>query len=51
MRESRLSKYKQERLIELFIAGSTAHISAELVGVFIILFDTTNFPEPIKLIL
>lgn len=33
MRKSRLSQYKQERLLELFIAGSTAHIAAELVGV------------------
>lgn len=31
--ESRLSQYKQERLLELFIAGSTARIAAELVGV------------------
>ena len=33
MRKSRLSQYKQERLLELFIAGSTARIAAELVGV------------------
>ncbi|MFV0548750.1 MAG: IS1595 family transposase, partial [Limnobaculum xujianqingii] len=26
MRKSRLSQYKQERLLELFIAGSTARI-------------------------
>ncbi|MBW3100285.1 IS1595 family transposase, partial [Providencia stuartii] len=29
MRKSRLSQYKQERLLELFIAGSTARIAAE----------------------
>ncbi|HHR6132089.1 TPA: IS1595 family transposase [Providencia alcalifaciens] len=33
MRKSRLSYYKQARLLELFIAGSTARIAAELVGV------------------
>ncbi len=32
MRKSKLSQYKQERLIELFIAGSTASIADELVG-------------------
>ncbi len=32
MRKSRLSQYKA-RLLELFIAGSTARIAAELVGV------------------
>ncbi|CDL85126.1 conserved hypothetical protein [Xenorhabdus szentirmaii DSM 16338] len=33
MGKSRLSQYKQEWLLELFIAGSTARIAAELVGV------------------
>ncbi len=33
MRKSRLSWHKQSRLIELFIAGSTARTSAQLVGV------------------
>ena len=33
MRKSRLSQYKQKRLIELFVAGSTARTSASLVGV------------------
>ena len=33
MRKSRLSKYKQNRLIELFIAGATARTAASLVGV------------------
>jgi transposase len=33
MRKSRLSRYKQERLMELFIAGSTARTAARLVGV------------------
>jgi len=33
MRKSRLSKYKQSRLIELFIAGTTARTAARLVGV------------------
>ena len=33
MRKSRLSKYKQNRLIELFVAGATARTSASLVGV------------------
>ena len=30
---SRLSKYKQKRLIEHFVAGSTARATAEIVGV------------------
>ena len=33
MRKSRLSSYKQERLIEYFISGSTARISSDLVNV------------------
>lgn len=33
MRKSRLSWYKQSRLIEMFVAGSTARTSAQLVGV------------------
>ena len=33
MRKSRLSKYKQGRLIELFVAGTTARTAASLVGV------------------
>ena len=33
MRKSRLSKYKQSRLIELFVAGATARIASSLVGV------------------
>ena len=33
MRKSRLSKYKQSRLIELFVAGTTARIASSLVGV------------------
>ena len=33
MRKSRLSSYKQERLIEYFVSGSTARISSELVNV------------------
>jgi transposase len=33
MRKSRLSWYKQERLIEHFISGSTARCAAELIGV------------------
>ena len=33
MRKSRLSKSKQQRLIELFISGSTARTAAALVGV------------------
>ena len=33
MRKSRLSGYKQSRLIELFIAGSTARTAASLVDV------------------
>lgn len=32
MRKNRLSQYKQERLLELFIAGSTVRV-AGLVGV------------------
>ena len=33
MRKSRISKAKQEKLIELFVAGSTGRCAAELVGV------------------
>jgi len=33
MRKSRLSKYKQKRLIELFVAGTTARTAASLVCV------------------
>ncbi len=33
MRKSRLSWYKQNRLIELFVAGATARTAASLVGV------------------
>jgi len=33
MRKSRLSWYKQERLIEHFVAGTTARCAADLVGV------------------
>ena len=33
MRKSRLSGYKQTRLVELFVAGSTARTAASLVGV------------------
>ncbi len=33
MRKSRLSQYKQNKLIELFVAGVTARTAAELVGV------------------
>ena len=33
MRKSRLSEYKQKRLIELFVAGSTARTAASLIGV------------------
>lgn len=33
MRRSRLSKHKQEKLIEHFVSGSTARCAAELVGV------------------
>ncbi|MBK2035496.1 IS1595 family transposase [Francisella tularensis subsp. novicida] len=33
MRRSRLSSYKQDKLIELFIAGSTARTASELVSV------------------
>ena len=33
MRKSRLSKVKQERLMEHFVAGTTARCAAELIGV------------------
>ena len=33
MRKSRLSEYKQSRLIELFVAGTTARTAGSLVGV------------------
>ena len=33
MRKSRLSQYKQDRLVERFVAGSPAHTAAALIGV------------------
>jgi transposase len=33
MRKSRLSSYKQERLIEHFVSGTTARCAAEIIGV------------------
>ena len=33
MRKSRLSVYKQDRLVEHFVSGSTARTAAALVGV------------------
>ena len=33
MRRSRLSQYKQNKLIELFVAGVTARAATQLVGV------------------
>ena len=33
MRKSKLSRYKQSRLIELFVAGSTARTASSLVDV------------------
>ncbi len=33
MRKSRLSSYKQDRLMEHFVAGATARMAARLVGV------------------
>jgi transposase len=33
MKGSRISKYKQVKLIELFVGGSTARASAEIVGI------------------
>jgi len=33
MRKSRLSQYKQDRLIKYFVAGTTARCAASLVGV------------------
>ncbi|HID7680099.1 TPA: IS1595 family transposase, partial [Neisseria meningitidis] len=33
MRKSRLSQYKQNKLIELFVTGVTARTAAELAGV------------------
>jgi len=33
MRKSRLSKYKQDRLIEHFVAGTTARTASSLCGV------------------
>ena len=33
MRRSRLSQYKQNKLIELFVAAVTARTAAQLVGV------------------
>ena len=33
MRKSRLSWYRQKRLIELFVAGTTARTTSSLVGV------------------
>ena len=33
MRKSRLSRHKQDRLVEHFVAGTTARCAASLVGV------------------
>ena len=33
MRKSRLSKYKQDKLLELFVAGATVRTASSLVGV------------------
>jgi len=33
MRKSRVSGYKQERLLEMFIAGATARTAADFIGV------------------
>jgi len=33
MKKSRLSKVKQDKLIEYFVAGTTARVAADLVGV------------------
>ncbi|MFQ5356667.1 MAG: IS1595 family transposase, partial [Mariprofundaceae bacterium] len=33
MRKSQLSQYKQMKLIEHFVSGSTARCAAELVGI------------------
>ncbi len=33
MRKSRLSRYKQSRLTELFVAGTTARTASSLVGI------------------
>ena len=33
MRKSKLSWYKQSRLIELFVAGSTARTAASLIDI------------------
>ncbi|VAV93853.1 Mobile element protein [hydrothermal vent metagenome] len=33
MRKSRLSRYKQDRLIECFVSGSTARTAASMIGV------------------
>ncbi len=33
MKKSRLSRYKQSRLAELFVAGTTARTAASLVGI------------------
>ena len=41
MRKSRLSQYKQNKLIELFVAGVTARTAAELVGI------NKKIPQPI----
>lgn len=40
MRKSRLSQYKQNKLIELFVAGTTALTAAELVSV-------SKIPQPV----
>ena len=33
MRKSRLSKDKQDRLLEYFVIGSTARVAASLIGI------------------
>ena len=40
MRKSRLSNVKQSRLIEHFVAGTTARCAADLVGAKFILLST-----------
>ena len=53
MRKSRLSWHKQSRLIELFVAGSTARTSAQLVaaGMNPVLGITAEYQPIVRMLL
>ena len=51
MRRSRLSSYKQDKLIELFIAGSTARTASELVSVTYLTQKIVSFKKIFRIVL